>query len=66
MWAFTLGSVGQYLYASTSSQNFELNPSEQVNVISRILFYSGVIIRDPQVIQVAASEIQQTEINKKS
>jgi hypothetical protein len=66
VWAFTLGSVGQYLYASTSSQNFELNPSEQVNVISRILFYSGVIIRDPQVIQVAAQEIQKNEINQKS
>ena len=66
VWAFTPGSVGQYLYASTSSQNFELNPSEQVNVISRILFYSGVIIRDPQVIQVAAQEIQKNEINQKS
>jgi len=43
-----------------------LNTGEQVNVITRILFYSGVIIRDPQVIQVAASEIQQNENNKKS
>ena len=65
-WNFILGTVGQYIYSSAGSQQFELNASEQVEVITRILFYSGVIIRDPQVIQVAAQEIQQNEINKKS
>jgi hypothetical protein len=65
-WNFTLGTVGQYIYSSAGSQQFELNTSEQVEVITRILFYSGVIIRDPQVIQVAAQEIQQNEINQKS
>jgi hypothetical protein len=30
------------------------------------LFYSGIIIRDPQVVQVASQEIQQNEINQKS
>jgi hypothetical protein len=66
-WAFTLGTVGQYIYDdSPNSTNFELNSSEQVEVITRILFYSGVIIRDPQIIQVAAQEIQQNEINQKS
>lgn len=65
-WAFDLGTVGQYIYNSANSTNFELNASEQVEVITRILFYSGVIIRDPQVIQVAAQEIQQNEINQKS
>jgi hypothetical protein len=66
VWGFTSGSVGQYLYNSFTSTNFELNSSEQVNVILRILLYSGVIIKDPQIVQVAASEIQQNEINKKS
>ena len=65
-WNFSLGTVGQYIYSSAGSQQFELNASEQVEVITRILFYSGVIIRDPQVIQVAAQEIQQNEINQKS
>jgi len=65
-WGFTTGNLGQYVYSAANSQNFELNAGEQVNTISRVLFYSGVIIRDPQVIQVAASEIQQNEINKKS
>jgi len=66
VWGFTTGSVGQYLYNSSTSTNFELNTSEQVNVVLRILLYSGVIVKDPQIIQVAASEIQQNEINKKS
>jgi hypothetical protein len=65
-WGFTLGTVGQYLYSSSNSVNFQLSSSEQVEVITRILFYSGIIIRDPQIIQVAAQEIQQNEINQKS
>ena len=73
-WGYTVGTVGQYLYSAQTnsttptenSTQFELNPSEQVEVITRILFYSGVIIRDPQIIQVAAQEIQNNEINQKS
>jgi hypothetical protein len=66
VWGFTTGSVGQYLYNSLTSTNFELDASEQVNIINRILLYSGIIIKDPNIIQVAAAEIQQSEINKKS
>jgi len=65
-WGYTVGGVGQYLYNASTSTQIELNASEQVNVISRILFYSGVIIRDPQIVQVAAQEIQQNEMNQKS
>ena len=65
-WAYTLGNLGQYIYDSNNSLNFELLPSEQVEIILRILQYSGIIIRDPQIVQAAASEIQQNEINQKS
>jgi hypothetical protein len=73
-WGYDTGSFGQFIYSSTSSvpgsgvrtQHFELHPSEQSNVINRILFYSGVIIKDPQVAQAAAMQIQQEETNKKS
>ena len=65
-WGFSEGTVGQYIYSSSNSTNFELSSSEQVEVITRILFYSGVIIRDPQIVQAAAQEIQQNEINQKS
>jgi len=66
VWAYTYGTLNQYEYAIGSSQDFELLPEEQTNVILRILQYSGIIIRDPQIVQAAASEIQQNEINKKS
>ena len=64
IWSFTSGS--QYVFQPTSSCNFELHPSEQVEVILRILLYAGVVIRNPEVIQVAASQIQQENINQKS
>ena len=65
-WAFSTGNLGQYVYDPNNSQNFEINNNEQVEVILRILQYSGIIIRDPQIIQAAANEIQQDEINQKS
>ena len=47
------------------STDFELHPSEQVNIILNILMYSGVIIRDPQVVQTAAKMVQQDEALEK-
>ena len=47
------------------STNFELHPSEQTDVIIKILFYSGVVIRDPQIVQVAAQTAQADEVNEK-
>jgi len=65
-WNFTPGTLGQYVYSDSTSKNFELESSEQVNVILRILQYSGIIIKDAQIVQAASAEIQQNEINKKS
>jgi hypothetical protein len=67
-WAFTTGTAGSYVFDSTAagnSVNFELSPTEQVNVITRILLYAGIVIRDPQIVQVAAQQIQQQEQNQK-
>ena len=50
----------------TGSQDFELHPTEQTNIITRILLYSGIIIKDPQIVQVAAQQIQAENINSKS
>jgi hypothetical protein len=66
-WGFTVGStLGQYIYSPSSSLDFELMPSEQTTVILKILFYAGLIIEDPAVIQVASQQVQSKEINKKS
>ena len=65
-WAFTVGTLGQYIYNNTTSVQFELDTSEQTNLISQILKYCGIIINDPTVIQQAAQEAQQVSINEKS
>jgi len=59
-------TTGQYLYNSASSVDFELHPTEQVNIMTQILLYSGIIIKDPQIIQVASQQAQSEKINEKS
>ena len=66
IWAFTVGAVGQYLYDSVNSIDIELDVSEQTSFILKTLFYFGVVVKDPQIIQVAATQMQQEENNKKS
>ena len=59
-WNFTIPS-GQnyYQYNPTNSVNFELSKTEQANIILKILLYSGVVIRDPSIVQIAAQQVQQ-------
>ncbi len=66
IWAYSIGPQGQYIQDVANSQDFELESNEQVNVTLRVLQYSGIIIKDAQIIQAASAEIQQNEINKKS
>jgi hypothetical protein len=71
VWGFTTGSVGQYIFTSvgatsSSSVDFELDTSEQTNLIIGILKYCGIIVKDPLVIQAASQEAQAVEANEKS
>jgi hypothetical protein len=68
IWNFTATALSNYTYVydPSSSTSFELSPTEQTNVITRILLYSGVIVNDPEIVQVAAQQIQQEQINSKS
>ena len=66
VWGFTTGSFGQYTFNPTTSTNFELDVSEQTNIITNVLKYCGIIIRDPEIVQSAQAEAQQVEINEKS
>jgi len=54
VWAFTINSVGAYIYNSAGSTNFEISDVDQTELITKILMYTGVIIRDPEIIQAAA------------
>ena len=66
VWGFTTGTLGQYVFDATSSKNFELDISEQTNLIITILKYAGVIIKDPEVVQLATQEAAKVEQNEKS
>ena len=75
VWAYSLGSLGQYVYEptntgtgiipTTGSVNFEISESQQTEVILEVLKYAGVIIRDPQIVQAAAGELAANEANTK-
>ena len=71
IWDFTVGSVGQYIFnpvggTNSNTVDFQLDISEQTNIIINMLKYFGVVINDPTIIDVAAQEAQATEVNKKS
>tara|TARA_R100001510_G_C7624430_1_gene184594 strand:- start:199 stop:1254 length:1056 start_codon:yes stop_codon:yes gene_type:complete len=66
VWGFTVGTLGQYVYNTANSTQFELLNTEQNEVILRILAYAGVVIKDPQIIQAASSAVQTEEVNSKS
>lgn len=66
VWNFVLGTNQQYIYDANSSVQFELHPIEQTNLITRILLYSGIVIKDPQIVQIAYQQAQAESINSKS
>ena len=63
-WGFVLSTNGSYAYSGVSSVDFELHPTEQTEIILKTLLYAGVVIKDPQIIQVAAQEVAQQNINQ--
>tara|TARA_R110000796_G_scaffold40492_2_gene100292 strand:+ start:2496 stop:3269 length:774 start_codon:yes stop_codon:yes gene_type:complete len=65
IWNF-ISTNGYYEFTPTGSYNFELETSEETNVINRILLYAGVVVQDPTIIQLAAQQIKQEEQNAKS
>ena len=65
-WNFSTGTLGQYIYDAAGSKNFELDISEQTNLIINILKYAGVVIKDPEVVQLATQEAAKVEQNEKS
>ena len=66
IWNFTI-PAGQnyYQYNPAGSQDFELSKSEQSNIVLKVLLYSGVVIRDPAIVNVAMQQVQQEQMNSK-
>ena len=52
------------IYNAGASTQFELDDTEQTEVILRILAYAGVVIRDPQIVQAASQAVQSEELTK--
>lgn len=52
--------------SASGSTNFELHESEQIPLILNILMYTGVIIRDPKIVQSAAQMSMADEQNEKT
>ena len=63
-WNFTLGSNNQYIYSPNTSINFELHDAEQTELILKILLYAGVVVKSPEIIQVAAQQVAQENQNQ--
>ena len=66
LWNFTLGTSNQYVYSPNTSINFELHDAEQTELILKILLYAGVVVKSPEIIQVAAQQVAQENQNQKS
>jgi len=62
----TLTSANFNSGSTYGTTNFELHNSERTELVLKMLLYQGVVIRDPQIVQVAASRVQQEEVNEKS
>jgi|TARA_Y100000015_G_scaffold26358_1_gene25477 hypothetical protein len=65
-WDFTTDlTTGAYLYASGSSIQFDLDVTEQDELILRILAYAGLIIQDPTIISAASQAVAAQDANEK-
>lgn len=57
--------LGEALYNSTDSVDFELHASEETELVFKILELAGVLIKDPSVYQIGnAEEIEQLQQEK--
>jgi len=65
-WGFTTGANNQYFYSASNSIDFELHPTEQTNIITKILLYSGIIIQNTDIIQITAQQLQAEQNNSKA
>ena len=67
VWNFVIPEGQNYYeYDEGNSTDFELDVSEQPEVIIKVLLYAGVVVKDYQIVQLAAQEVQSQEINQKS
>jgi hypothetical protein len=59
VWNSTVDANGALTYDAAGSTDFTLHPSSEVDLVLEILRYTGVVIKDPSVIQSATAETTQ-------
>jgi len=65
-WGFTLNAnLGNYIYSSIDSVDFEIHKSDQPVIVNKILEYAGVMSKDQFVMSLGQQHTQQTNINSK-
>ncbi len=66
LWDSTTDPVtGAYIYEPGTSIQFDLDVTEQDEIILRILAYAGVIIQDPSIVQIATQAVSAQDANEK-
>jgi len=58
-WAYTV-VFEQAMYNSNNSVNFELHESEETELVIKILSLAGVMLKDPNMYQIASTEDQKS------
>lgn len=67
VWNFEIpDGQNYYQYIPLGSQDFELETSEQPEVIIKILLYAGVVVKDYNLVNLTAQQVQAEQINQKS
>jgi len=59
VWNSEADSNGALTYTSNGSIDFTLHPSSEVDLVLEILRYTGVVLKDPSIIQSATAETTQ-------
>ena len=65
-WGFTINpNLGNYIYSSLDSIDFDLHKSDQPLLINKILGYAGVVTKDQAVMTLGTQKEQSTNVNSK-
>ena len=64
VWGYNV-VLGNALYNSTNSTDFELHPSEETTLVMKILELAGIAMNKPEITQIAMSKNAQKEQQQK-
>ena len=63
VWGYTVVN-NQAMYNSATSTNFELQASEEIDLVYKILELAGIVLNKPGLVQIAATEDNELMVKK--